>query len=338
MVKKDTQNTGQIEIYKSTDGPAIRVNFVDDTIWLNQAQMAELFGKDVRTINDHIQTTYKEAELSRNRTTRKFRIVQTEGKRSIARLIEFYNLDVIISVGYRVNSKQGTQFRIWATQRLRDFLLKGYLVNKDRLKRENLSKVKELEGAIAVIRGAIESKRIEGYEKEVLTIITEYASTWTLLYQYDEEMLPVTNSTTKAVAALDYEKITDAIERLRNRLKKEQQASDLFGRQVGDKLIGLLGNIEQTYGGKQVYKSFEEKAAHLLYFVIKDHPFVDGNKRIGALLFLLYLIENNRIYNRKGERIINDNALTALALLIAESKPEQKPIMVKLIASLIIKK
>jgi prophage maintenance system killer protein len=338
MSKDNQQTNSEIIIYKDANGPAVQVNFVDDTVWLNQAQMAELFGKDRDTISEHIQTIYKEAELSEKRTTRKFRVVRIEGNRRVERSIEFYNLDMIISVGYRVNSKQGTQFRIWATQRLRDYLLKGYAINKDRLKDENLAKVKELQTAISVIQNAIANKQLEGYEKEVLNIITDYASTWTMLYQYDQDKLQPDSETKKIVAALDYEKVNQAIGRLKTQLMKNRQASDLFGQEVGEKLKALLGNVEQTYDSRNLYTTLESKAAHLLYFAVKDHPFTDGNKRIGALLFMLYLIENHRIYNKKGERIINDSALTALTLLIAESRPEQKDIMVRLVASLIVKK
>ncbi len=335
---KNEPKTGEIEIYKTDEGPVIRVNFVDETVWLSQAQMAELFGKDLRTINEHIKNVYKESELSQNRTIRKFRIVQMEGKRQVEREIEFYNIDMIISVGYRVNSKRGTQFRIWATQRLRDYLLKGYAVNQQRLKDQNVAKVKELQGAVSLIQTAIQNKQLEGYEKEVLNIITDYANTWATLYQYDKDDLVLEKGTKKVIAALDHEKVTKAVDRFRARLMKDKQASDLFGKQVGDKLKALLGNIEQTFDGKVLYQTMEEKAAHLLYFAIKDHPFADGNKRIGSLLFLLYLVENNRVYNRRGERIISDNALTAIALLVAESKPDHKEVMVQLIANLISKK
>ena len=198
-----------------------------------------------------------------------------------------------------------------------------------------MAKVKELQQAVQVIQNTIRNKQVEGYEKEVLNIITEYASTWTALYQYDQDSL-APDMVTKKTTALDYEKITRSVERFRERLKK--QASNLFGREVGSKLKGLLGNIEQTFDGRELYRSLEEKAAHLLYFAIKDHPFTDGNKRIGALMFMLYLIENNRVYNRKGEKLINDNTLTALTLLIAESPPRQKEVMVNLVASLIQKK
>jgi prophage maintenance system killer protein len=252
--------------------------------------------------------------------------------------VKFYNLDFIISVGYRVNSKRATQFRIWATQRLRDYLLKGYVLNEQRLKERNDAKLKELQQAVNLLQSAIETKRLAGYEKELLQIITDYTKTWILLNQYDEGKLEIEKVTKKVVYKLDYEKVKKSIDQFKQRLLKNKQASNLFGQEVESKLQALMGNVEQSFNGKPVYPSIEEKAAHLIYFAIKDHPFADGNKRIGSLLFLLYLVENHRLYNKKGERLVTDNALTALALLIAESKPEQKDVMVRLVVNLLTNK
>lgn len=256
----------------------------------------------------------------------------------VKRQIDFFNLDMIISVGYRVNSSRATQFRIWATQRLRDYILKGYAINEKRLLENQTSKLRELETAHKLIQQALENKRSEGYERELLNIITDYANTWFLLLQYDEEKLKIEKVSTGPGKALDYEEVMKAIVRFRKRLRAERQATDLFGVEVSHKLASVIGSIDQTFDGKPLYKSIEERAAHVLYLVIKDHPFVDGNKRIGSLLFLLYLIQNNYLINRRGERKINDTALVALALLIAESKPQQKDVMVKLIVNLINKK
>ncbi len=335
-MKVEDKNISEVIIYKDDEGPSVEVSFVNETAWLSQAQMAALFKNSVDNISKHIKRIYAENELSKDKTTLK-QANSTNTIIGINKPTIFYNLDVIISVGYRVKSVRGTQFRIWATNRLRDYLLKGYAINKDRLNDQNLAKVKELQSAVQLIQTAIRDKKLEGYEKEVLNIITDYTNTWTALYQYDKDSLQPESTTKKIVSALDYDKIKKSVERFRDRLVKDKQASSLFGKEVGDKLKGLLGNIEQSFSGKQLYNSLEEKAAHLLYFAIKDHPFADGNKRIGSLMFILYLVENNRIYNKRGEKIINDTALTALALLIAESKPNQKEVMVNLVASLIVK-
>jgi prophage maintenance system killer protein len=346
-MKKQENSKNEVIIYKDDQGPAIKVNFDQDTVWLTQSDMAELFQKDVKTVSEHIRHIYAENELDKAKTRLK------QGNSGITRIttnkpiiagIEayrgatYYNLDVIISVGYRVKSKRGTQFRIWATGRLRDYLLKGYAVNKQRLQENSQAKLKELQQAMSLIQTAVETKRLEGYEKELLNIITDYANTWVLLNQYDHDQLVIDKVTKRVVYKLDHEKVTKSISRFKDRLLKNGQASDLFGREQDGKLQALLGNIEQTYDGKPLYQSMEEKAAHLLYFAIKDHPFTDGNKRIGSLLFLLYLVENHRVYNKKGERLINDNALTALALLVAESRPDHKDVMVRLIVNLISKK
>jgi prophage maintenance system killer protein len=336
--KNNNQSKGEIVIYKAPEGPELKVTLTDETVWLNQAQMAELFDKDVRTVNEHIKNVYKEGELGQNQTIRNFRIVQTEGKKQVARKVNFYNLDVIISVGYRVKSKLGTQFRIWATQQLRNYILKGYLVNEKRLLENQQAKLKELETAHRLIQQALATKRSEGYERELLKIITDYANAWFVLNQYDKKELAIEDVSTKQAQGLNYDEAKKTVAQFKARLIKSRQATDIFGSEVGNKLAAALAGVDQTYQGKDLYPSIEEKAAHLLYFVIKDHPFVDGNKRIGSLLFLLYLIENHAFYDRRGERKINDSALVALALLIAESRPEQKAVMIKLVVNLINKK
>jgi prophage maintenance system killer protein len=332
------ENKGEIVIYKAEQGPELRVKLENETVWLTLQQMTDLFQRDKSVISRHIKNVYKEAEVSQNSTVAFFATVQKEGNREVERQIEFYNLDVIISVGYRVNSKRGTQFRIWATQKLRDYLLKGYLVNEKRLKENQAVKIKELEQANKLFHQVLENQRIEGYEKDLLKIITDYTETWILLNQYDKDELVIENVSIKSAKFLEYEKIKTSIERFRVRLLATKEASGLFGQETGDKLAQILGSIKQSVGSKDAYPSVEEKAAHLLYFAIKDHPFVDGNKRIGSLMFLLFLIENNSLINKKGERKINDSALAALALLIAESKPSQKDVMIRLIVNLINRK
>ncbi len=331
------QPRGEIIIYKDRSGPELKVTIQNDSVWLTQLQIGDLFDVTSAAITKHIQNIYKQGELSRNRTTSKMEVVQIEGGREIKRKIDYYNLDMIISVGYRVNSSKATQFRVWATQKLRDLILKGYVIHEQRLKNYE-GQLKELEQAKRIFQQAIENNHTEGYEKDLLSIITDYLGTWVILNQYDTGTLGFDNVTKKKAKYIDYEKALDSIERFRKRLNENKQATELFGREVSHKLPGILLGIQQAYGGKDLYNSLEEKAAHLFYFVIKDHPFVDGNKRIGSLLLLLFLVENHFLYNRKGDRKINDAALAALALLVAESKPDQKDTMIKLVVNLINKK
>ncbi len=327
---------GEIVIYKASEGPELQVQMDGETVWLSQAQMATLFQKNVDTVSLHIRNIYKEKELDLVKTSLKQ--ANTSNPRiGLNKPITYYNLDVIISVGYRVKSKNGTQFRIWATNRLKDYIVKGFAINEKRLKELDSLKVqlRELEGAHKLIQGALASRRLEGYEKELLRIITDYADTWFLLNQYDKGELNTESLSKKEGEALNYESIKTSIVRFKERLAAKKEAGSLFGEEVGNKFKAVLGSINQTYGGKNLYPSIEEKAAHLLYFCIKDHPFADGNKRIGSLTFLLYLVENNFLYDKKGERKINDNTLTALALLIAESEPKDKEVMVRLVANLL---
>ncbi len=338
METNKEQPKGEIIIYKAPEGPELSVKLQDETVWLSLNQIAQLFGTQKAAISKHIKNIYGATELSQNRTVSKMETVQIEGGREIKRQIEYYNLDMIISIGYRVNSTRATQFRIWATQKLRDYIVKGFAINEKRLPEAHITKLKELETAHKLIQQALESKRSEGYERELLRIINDYANTWFVLNLYDEQKLKIENVSTKKSQSLVYEDVTKNIFRFKQRLVTQKQATNLFGIEVDHKLQSTLGSIDQTFDGNFLYQSIEEKAANLLYLLIKDHPFVDGNKRIGSLLFLLYLIENHIFYNRRGERKINDTALVALALLIAQSKPQQKDVMVKLVVNLINKK
>jgi len=331
---------GEIIIYKDSQGPSLEVQMDGDTVWLSRAQMAKLFEKDIQTIGAHIRHVYKEKELEASKTSLK----QANARKTsigLGKPTIYYNLDVVISVGYRVKSVRGTQFRIWATNLLKEYLLKGYAVNEQRLKelkdKHNLQ-LKELQQTARLFQNVIEAQRVGGYEKELLSIITDYANTWAVLNLYDKGELGLENVSRQKSKVLDYEEVKKSITKFKERLGVKKEAGSLFGQEVGGKFQGVLGSIGQTFGGKDLYPSVEEKAAHLFYFCIKDHPFADGNKRIGSLLFLLFLINNNYLVNKRGERKINDTALAALALLVAESKPGDKDVMVKLVVNLINKK
>lgn len=330
---------GEIIIYKDSGLPELSVSIDGDTVWLTQAQMAILFQKSVPTLSEHISNIYKEKELEVQKTTLK-QANFGNSEIGLNKPTIYYNLDVVISVGYRVKSKRGTQFRIWATNRLRDYIVKGFAINEKRLldlKKEHDLHLKELQQTAKLFQNLIEAQKATGYEKELLSIISDYANTWAVLNLYDKGELKIEDVSKKQSKGLKYEDVQKSILQFKQRLGAKKEAGTLFGQEVGGKFKGVLGSIGQTFDGKDLYPSIEEKAAHLLYFCIKDHPFADGNKRIGSLLFLLFLVENNYLFNKKGQRKINDTALAALALLVAESDRGQKEVMVKLIVNLINK-
>jgi prophage maintenance system killer protein len=245
---------------------------------------------------------------------------------------QFYNLDAIISVGYRVNSKRATQFRIWATNTLKAHLLKGYTFNQKRLAETG---VKELEAALQYIKNASSHRQLTNEEAQgLLEVITKYAKSWLLLKNYDDHKFPTAKGK-KQTFSLDYDYAKKAIQKLKEHLVVKKEASNIFGNERGHGLQAILGNLEQSFDGEYLYPSIEAKAAHLLYFIIKDHPFSDGNKRIASLLFIHYLDRNNYLYKETGETVINDNALVALALLIAESEPRNKELMIDLTKNLL---
>ncbi len=318
-----------VAIYASKGGEVeLNVALDQETVWLSQKQMANLFNKDIKTVNQHIRHIYEERELEKQSTISKSEIVQNEGGREVSREVKVYNLDVIISVGYRVKSKEGTQFRIWATKILRDYLIKGYSLNHKLLAEKGL---KELEQSMALMQKTLlQRDLVSDLGKSTIKIVTEYAKSWRLLLAYDEEQLSIPKSSVKEHKELSYKNALNAVNTLKQSLIAKNEASSLFGNEITHGLQSILGNIEQTFGGEYLYPSIEEKAAHLLYFIIKDHPFTDGNKRIGSLLFLCYL------NLQEIELSLNDNGIVALALLVAESNPDQKDLIVKLITNLIL--
>ncbi|MFA5742850.1 MAG: virulence protein RhuM/Fic/DOC family protein [Candidatus Paceibacterota bacterium] len=335
MVQKKDQEIrkGEVAIYKSKSGPYLDVRLEKETVWLTQKQMAGLFDKDVKTINEHIKNIYKEEELKEKATVRNFRIVQKEGARTVERNVDFYNLDVIISVGYRIKSLSGTQFRIWATKVLRNHLLEGYTINEQRLSQAE-NKFKKLQEAVSFLRKKSENKLLLGQGREILNLLADYSKTLILLSQYDKEKLTLVKKA-KSRFILDYWKAREVISEVKRDLAVKGEESDLFGQENGGRLKSVIENIYRTSGGEELYQSLEEKAAHLLYSAIKDLPFADGNKRIASFLFVYFLDRNKNLYKRNGERKIDDNSLTALSLLIAASEPKEKDKIIKIITNLL---
>ena len=316
---------GQIEIYYSETGTEVHVKLEKDTLWLTQRQMAELFDKDVRTINEHIQTICKTGELDRESTIRKFRIVRQEGKRQVTRNIDHYNLDMIISVGYRVNSKRGTQFRMWATQRLKDYLVKGYAINEKRLEQKEME-VQHLRTGIQIVSRAIEKEAVDkGYEW-----LLHYAKGLELLDDYDHEKLDYAGkSKVEAVypSKAEYQALIDQM--------IVEFDTSVFGVEKDEGFESAIAQISQGFGDEDFYPTLEEKAATLLYLITKNHAFVDGNKRIAASCFLLFLEQNNLLFNSEEKPIISNEALASLTLFVAISKPEEMEIVIRLIISVL---
>ena len=326
----------KVLIYKTADKQTeVEVRFDGDTIWLTQKQIATLFDKDTDTIGLHLKNIYREKELDKKSTTEESSVVQKEGKRLVHRKVQLYNLDAILSVGYRVNSKKGTQFRIWASERLKEYLKQGYSINEKRLKlvSENL---KQLEETVKHIQKVGTSHGLKLNEaKGLLDILGNYARSLALLNRYDTDSLEIENLNTLVTYEIKHQEAQKAIKELRVELMKKKEAGELFGNEKDESFKGILGNIVQTFGGEYLYRSIEEQAAHLLYFIIKNHPFSDGNKRIGAFLFIWFLDRNKHRMKKSGEAKINDNGLTALALLVAQSDPAHKELMIKLIMNLV---
>jgi death-on-curing family protein len=319
----------EIILYQTSDNKTeLEVKFDGENFWMNQKQMAELFEKDTDTIGLHLKNIFAEEELEELSTTEFFSVVQKEGKRGVKRNIKFYNLDAILSVGYRVNSKRGTQFRQWATQRLKDYLVKGYAINQKRL--EELGKMVQL----IEQSGYAENLQLQE-AKGLLDILSQYTRSFVLLNQYDSHAVKTGKLSENITYEITYNEAKEAITELKKQLIAKKEATELFGKEKDNGFQSSLQSVVQTFGGQYLYSSIEEQAAHLLYFVIKNHSFSDGNKRIGAFLFIWFLEKNKHRFKKSGELKINDNGLTAIALLVAQSKPEEKQIIIQLIVSLI---
>jgi prophage maintenance system killer protein len=335
MTQNSINSGGEVVLYEAPDGEVrLDVRLERETVWLTQLQMATLFGTTPENVLMHLKNVYAEKELAERSTTKDFLAVRTEGKRRVRRKLKHYNLDAIISVGYRVSSKHGTQFRIWATRTLKDHLLRGYTLNEKRLREKGLG---EIEQAVSLLTRTLTQHALVTDEgRAVLEVVQQYTRAWRLLLEYDEGRLAGTPAhPLKPTADLSLEAARGAIARLRESLAGRGEASDLFGQERSDQLHGLLGAIEQTFGGEPLYSTVQARAAHLLYFVIKDHPFADGNKRIGTLLFLEYLRRNRILVRADGSPRLADNAMVALALLVAESEPAQKDLMIRLVLNLL---
>ena len=329
------KNKSDIEIFTSKDGKTeIQVKLEGETVWLNQYQLEELFETDRTSITRHISNIYRSEELSKETTSAKIAQVQKEGAREITRQINFYNLDVIIAVGYRVNSKRGTEFRIWANKILKDYLIKGFSINEKRLSQQN-EQLRELQESVKILGEVLYYKELTSDESTgLLKIISEYAYALDLLDQYDYQKLEIKDISGKEIYQLSY---NEAVKQI-NLAKEAYGNSELFGLEKDESFKSSLSTIYQTFDGKDLYPSIEEKAANLLYFITKNHSFTDGNKRIAAFLFLYFLERNGILYDQFGKKRIADNALVALTLMIAVSKPEEKEVMAKVIVNLINKR
>ncbi|MGI6794612.1 RhuM family protein [Bacteroides sp. KG68] len=309
----------KIVIYNTDDGRTqIDVRLENDTVWLTQAQMAELFQKTPQNITMHIRNAYKEGELDENATCKEYLQVRMEGNRRVQRMQKFYDLDVIISVGYRVKSKRGTAFRIWARNVLKDYLVKGYAIN-DRIRREQISELRQL---VQMVGRTIQTQQLEKNDENqaLFDIVVDYTYALDTLDDYDYQRLSVGETTQEdKFHATTYESAMEAIKALREKFG----GSTLFGNEKDDSFKSSIGQIYQTFGGKELYPSVEEKAAMLLYLVTKNHSFSDGNKRIAATLFLWFLNNNGILYREDGSKRLADNTLVALTLMIAESRTEE---------------
>jgi prophage maintenance system killer protein len=316
----------EIVIYNAKDGHVqLDINLAHDTLWLSQQQMAELFGTQRQAITKHLKNVFHTRELEESSVCSILEHTAKDGKKYKTK---FYTLDAVISVGYRVNSSQATQFRIWATNVLKEHLIKGYTTYKPRLAMRGIH---ELQQTVELLeKTLVNNELITDLGAETIQLILTYAKTWHLLLAYDEGQLMLPEKGRLPLSTLNYQNMLEAITNLKHNLSARKEATNFFGNERENSFQSILHNIEQTFDGHTLYKTAEEKAAHLLYFIIKDHPFTDGNKRIGCFIFLLYLKLQNIPLK------LNDNGLVALALLIAESNPLQKDLMIRLIINLLV--
>ena len=330
QVEKNVMKQDQIVIYQTEDGQTqIDVRLENDTVWLTQAQMVELFQTTKQNVSLHLNNLYKEGELEKEGTVKEYLTVQQEGRRKVSRRVKYYDLDVIISVGYRVHSKRGTAFRIWARKIIKDYLVKGYAVNQ-RIHSEQIGELRQLVGMLGrTIQGQPLLSTDE--TNALFEVVTDYTYALDTLDNYDYERLTIDKTTKEEPFHATYENAMEEIRLLRDKFG----GSALFGNEKDDSFKSSIGQIYQTFGGQELYPSVEEKAAMLLYLVTKNHSFSDGNKRIAATLFLWFMDRNGILYTPEGNKRIADNTLVAITLMIAESRTEEKDIMVKVVVNLI---
>lgn len=324
----------QIEIYQDGDsGISIEVKVENKSLWLDQYQLATLFDTDRTSIGRHIRNIYKSEELIEKTTCAKIAQVQKEGNRTVKRTIKFYNLDIILSVGYRVNSKKGTIFRKWANAILNKYLIKGYAINEKRLQ-EKATQFEELKKIVRLQEKVITEYKLESDEtKGLIKVISDYTFALDMLDDYDHQRLEIPQEGVDALYKINYTESRKAIDQL----GKQTEFEGLFGKEKDDSFKGSLENIYQTFDGNDLYPTTEEKAAHLLYFIVKNHSFTDGNKRIAAFIFIWFLERNSLLYTKYGSKRVPDNTLVALTLMIAESHPNDKDMMIKVIVNIILK-
>ncbi len=332
-MKQEELKTGEIVLYKASDGSTeIDVKFENNTIRLPQKKIAELFGVDRSVITKHLRNIFKTWELSQNSVSAKFAHTAEDGKKYTT---QFYNLDTIISVWYRVNSIQATHFRIWATEKLRDYLLKWYSLNQKRLEE---TKLNELEQVVALIKKNLVHWELSHKELSgLLEVATQYTHSRILLQKYDEWTLELPTMHNETKADITYQEAIKSINDMKSNFLFSEYVSELFGIERNNEFKGILESIYQRFEGQELYPSVEEKAAHLLFFIVKDHPFCDGNKKIGAFLFLWFLAKNNCLYTADGAKKIDDATLVAITLLVATCDNNQKDMIIKLILNFIAK-
>jgi death-on-curing family protein len=325
---------GKLVIYTGANGTVeLRADTDKETIWATQDQISELFGTQRPAITKHLKNIFDSKELNENSVSSILEHTAEDNKKY---RVKYYSLDAILSVGYRVNSKKATQFRIWATTTLREYLIKGIVVNNDRISKLPDKILRDLDEKISFIQRTVRDRELNSVESDsLLSVIHDYANSWKYLKEYDEGELKLRKSKDIEKRRFDYDFIRGSIDVLKEILIDKKEATELFGSERDGSFQGILKTIYQTFDSKELYASLDEKAAHLLYFIIKDHPFSDGNKRIGSFIFIYFLRLNRIDLRSNGEKKINDNTLVALALLIAESDPKEKELMVALTTNLL---